>query len=72
MFIPSGASTLIAQKLFDTSKQILQKPEIQQQFATQTMSVVENYSLQFLRDYISEEIVQWKKIVNSIEPKKKS
>ena len=72
MFIPSGASTLIAQKLFDTSKQILQKPETQQQFATQTMTVAENYSLQFLRDYVSEEIVQWKKIVNSIEPKKKS
>jgi len=72
MFIPSAAPTQIAQKLFDTSKQILQKPEIQQQFATQTMTVADNYSLQLLRDYISEEIIQWKKIVNATEPKKKS
>jgi len=70
MFIPSATPTAIAQKLFDTNKLLLQKPEIQQQFATQTMTVAENYSLQFLHDYISEEIVQWKQIVASLEPKK--
>ena len=70
MFVPSATPTSIAQKLFDVNKALLQRPEIQQQFATQTMTVAENYSLQFLRDYISEEIVQWKQIVASLDPKK--
>ena len=70
MFIPSATPSVIAQKLFDTNKALLQKPEIQQQFATQTMTVADNVSLQFLHDYIAEEIVQWKQIVATVEPKK--
>ena len=70
MFIPSATPTSIAQKLFDVNKVLLQKPEIQQQFATQTMTVAENHSLQFLRDYIAEEIDQWKQIVAAVDTKK--